>query len=425
MSTFKIIIGPSTELHSGVHGSLIENPPPGIEYLQRPYQYHYLFRDVSPFPLNPFDELSVCESVRYEMPHLTDCIVHSSRIPVYNLVPWVVDMDCLLGTLQYGQFFGIGSKERIRAGDIDRESAILRQKIMLSLYLSDRCKGIFFRTDYSRHLAIQYIRRAGLIDDRGLDLLQKKMEVIYPTLPAKSISTTDERFITVVYMGRTFKDKGGDIALETFAELKQRFRQSIELIFISDIHPKLATRHPGITILPAVEREKYLGILERSQIFFSPTTFESYGMALVEAACYGMAIITTNGYGMEHIEELFEKDCNAFMVPNEWPKERKVKEFVRLISLLIDNREKLRVMRENNCRLVKQGRLSLGIRDKKLLNFYEKIKKAVKDGGACYEDDLIEEFKNKHRLSSKTFSEQYCWLEIALRTRGRQLRVRL
>ena len=40
-----------------------------------------------------------------------------------------------------------------------------------------------------------------------------------------------------------------------------------------------------------VERDEYLQLLDRADVVSLPTTLESYGMRLVEAACRGLAMV--------------------------------------------------------------------------------------------------------------------------------------
>lgn len=425
VSQFKVILGPSSEFHIGVHGSFIQYPPAQVTYYTADGTYHYLFQDTEGLQFNPFDHLGISETVEYDLPLLKGYIVHSSRMPVYNSVPWIADMDCLLSTLRYGKFFALGSEERIRSATVDTDSLRLRQQVMLAHYLSDQCKGLLFRSRYRRDLALTYIERERLLDDNDLARLQQKTDVLYPTMPALQAVKKDEERISLVYMGRTYTDKGGDIALEVFSALKSRFEDTIETIYIGEVPPNSAARHPGIKTLPLVNREKYLSFLEVGHIFISPTLWESYGMGLIEAACNGMAIVTTCGVGMEHIQELLENGRNAYFVPNEWSAEEKVEGFVKYASMLIEHREKLKEMRENNVRLTKSGKLSLRERDKKILAYYDAMRSDLNKKPATTVRDQIDFLSQKYRLRRARIKECVCQRQVLKRSGGRNVRIRI
>lgn len=410
----EMVLGPALELHRGMHGSLLERPPPDVIYLQRPHRYHYRFR-ASMFPGNPFDQLAVDEAVAYDLP--VPAVVHSCRLPVDNRVPWVVDHDDLVAALRYGQFYAIGSEAKIRSGDIDMKAISLRQNILLSRYLEPRCHGVLFWTEYARRAALRYLEATGLCAGPVLDALAAKTDVVYPALPVLPVPAAGG-IAHVLCSGRTFEDKGGELALDVFAELRQRFDASVQLTLVSNAPVSVAGRC-GARVVPLLPREDYLKLLTQAHIFFSPTSFESFGMALLEAAAAGLAIVTSCGDGMEHVSEMFEDGRHACLVPNELPREKKIHTYVSTLERLILDAGARREMGANGRWLVECGPFSLAARDRKLRAYYTRMVDARTGQG---------HHRRPHpgqRLEARDFSEEYCWLEIASRRRAGDVRIRL
>lgn len=401
----KVVIGPSIELHTGIHGSLLSDPPDDIHYSTLPSEYVFLYQtDDATRNFDPFEKLSVSESVRYcTEQEKNDYVFHSSRMPVYNDAPWIVDADCLLATLSAGQFYAIGSWARKESIDVNMDLQRLRQQSMLQHYLDSRCGSILLRTHYAKRQLIEFATSSGLLPLRGVDLLEEKIDVIYPTIRFSKNNASNE-IVQVVYSGRTLQDKGYDIALAVFGRLKKQYGAICKLICVSPRRIGLSAI-PGLLHLPILPRDEYIALLRNSHIFFSPTYYESFGMALVEAAACGMAIVTGKGVGMEHLAELFAEESNCLFVPNCLDLNKKVDEYVACISRLVDNRTLLRNMQDNNEKLVTLGPLSLQNRNNRLRYHYEKLANISRS--EWWKSTVNDRIKLAHNLGQRIFSETY------------------
>src|SRR5581483_10842363 len=78
--------------------------------------------------------------------------------------------------------------------------------------------------------------------------------------------------------------------------------------------PEGSSVHPRVAVVPVEDRSSYLDRLAAAHVFVSPTEFEGYGMALVEAAAHGLALVTTFGPGMEHVAERFVDGVHGLFV---------------------------------------------------------------------------------------------------------------
>ena len=403
-----IILGPTLELHRGMHGSLLDHPPPGVTYLQPSHRYRYRFR-AKPFPPNPFDRLAVDEAVAFDAPGAV--AVHACRVPVDNRGSWVVDHDDFIAAFRYGQFFAVGSERTIRRSGVDEATLQLRQRHLLSRYLEPRCRAVLFWTEYARRSALRYLRAANLCTGAAFETFAAKSDVIYPAVQARPATTHTGGVVRVLYSGRTFDDKGGELALDVFNQLSERFGDAVRLTVVGASCASVGERQ-GVNVVPLLPRDEYLALVADSQIFFSPTLFESFGMALLEAAAAGLAIVTSCGAGMEHVSEMFEDGRHACLVPNEWSYEAKVGAYVSLLERLIADAGCRREMGAEARSLVEVGPFSIEKRNRALWAHYERL--AEPSGLPAPAPPLV----TRYKLETREFSEEYCAMEIASRHPG-------
>lgn len=372
MEDINVIIGPDLLLHSGIHNSLIEQPPSGIQYFTAEHTYLFCANSRDKKDFNPYYNYSVNDGLYFHLNQREEgkYILHTSYLPVSNSSYWVADCDCLIATLKFGRFYGIGMRESLH--EIPAHQLRLRQKNMLMNYLSKYCLGICFHTQHYLDYFFQYCLGNDIVESKHLDLLAKKSFVVYPTISAPKGNIQIQEKITILYMGRS-NAKGGMIALQVFDLLHKNYGEFFEFVFVGQVDNESKSKFSFVNFHRNLPRNEYLNLIPKAHIFLSPTTGESYGMGLVEAACYGLSIITSYGNNMSHIDELFKESENAYYVDNRLPAEIQVKNYYEIISSLAKNRDKLAEMMNNNLFLTNNGKLSLRRRDESLTTIYSRV----------------------------------------------------
>jgi glycosyltransferase involved in cell wall biosynthesis len=379
----RILLGAAHELHVGVHGSLLATPPAGAAYVQCTYTLRFRPDREARRPFSPLHDPAVAEWVRFvDVPADVE-VVHSSRLPVQSALPWVVDADSLLTPLQVGRFFALGAAAR---GDppIPGLGAVARREAaMAAQYASTRCARILFRTNYARRKFLSHLSDRGY-RPRTIEKLAKKSEVVYPAVPAIPVVKWTGGPVSVLYMGRTPRDKGASVAAEVFVRLRARYKAGVRLVFLGPCPSDLADRliAIGVELVPLLPRSAYLDQLSQADIFLSPTTFESFGLGLVEAAAASLAIVCSAGPGVEHIGELFAPGDNALFVSNADPVAQRVAGYAAAVSDLIENESLRRRLAMNNQALTGHGKLSIRQRDERLSAVYEQAA-ALGSNRAC------------------------------------------
>ena len=382
-----VVLGPASELHRGVHGTLVDSPPPGVRYVDAPHAHRFRFAGSSRGARDPFREHAAGEFVEYRVPPGLVWGVHSSRLPVAGRLPWVADVDCLVTTLRYGRPFLLGTNGSDTLGQVGPDALRRRERIMLRQYLGARCKGLLFRTEHARRTALGYITDEQLLDPRELDAFAARLDVVHPTVRPGRSRPLAASTVTVVYAGRTFEDKGGALAISALASLVDL---PVRPVWVGAGPVDMRAALPGVELHEWLPRAAWLELLGRADVLVSPTEFESYGMALVEGAACGAAIVTTSGPGMEHIGELFEEGVHALFVDNRLGAAAKLAALTRHVRALVERPELRRAMQAANRALFTHGRLSLARRDATLLARYARFDDPIgPDAESCVDDDSV------------------------------------
>lgn len=411
---------PSFELHAGYHGALLERPPPGITYLRPACRCRCLLRARGAFPANPFDDDSAGEDVLTPTPGVA-AVVHSARLPVGGHLPWLLDTDSFLATVRYGPFRPLGTVDGDTPQRPPPELVDTRVAVMTARLLDDRCGGLLFWTERERRTSFEALRHDHDLHPRVLAALWDKTDVVPPGVaarPARKGGSNDGRPVTILFAGRTHADKGGDIALAVFAALHDRFGTAIRLRWVGP-HPSSGRDQHGVERVGTVDRDQFLDLLDDSDIFFSPTLFESYGLALVEAASAGNAVVTSRGPGMEHIGELLGDTVPACTVSNTLAPTARTAGYVKMLSALVADSDTRQALGAAHRHLVQHGPLSIARRDRALLAHYDRLWRR-RD-----EQHPPPALPNIAGFLEKRYTELYLQLERRARTGGRATRLLL
>ena len=400
-----VILGPRIHLHPGTHGELVETPPSGVTYYSADHRHRFLFPHGSSVPLDPYRDYAVSQTVEFVLPPDRQLIVHSTRLPVFNRVPWLVDADCLLSTINHGTPYALGSGGRAPA---NQALVRQRQRLMLSHYLSGHCCGLLFWTDYARRRFRSFVEDRRLLSARDRARLAAKSDVLRPTMSWRGSADQRTSRPTILYMARCPQSKGGHVAVEVFRRIHARYGNRVGLVYVGQLPEDDHALPAGITYHPLLDRPAYLKILSRAHIFLSPTQYESYGFGLVEAASYGLAIVTRRGPGMEHIEELFQDGKNALLVSAQKTPVDTVNAYEQKARSLLDGERQVAVLRANNLELFRTGALSLEAHNRKLLGYYRRMLKQPFPGKCGDVPARSAMLARKHKLESCAMSDDEC-----------------
>lgn len=145
----------------------------------------------------------------------------------------------------------------------------------------------------------------------------------------------------VLFVGRDFFRKGGDLVYEAFKILKTKLNKDVELYIAGPERFPIKEKFKGVHFLGNLSYENLITYFNICDIFCMPSRFEAYGLVFIEALVFGLPCIGRNEFAMK---EFIQSGVNGYLIEddsinelaikmNELLKNKKIKENV------IKNRE--------------------------------------------------------------------------------------
>jgi glycosyltransferase involved in cell wall biosynthesis len=120
----------------------------------------------------------------------------------------------------------------------------------------------------------------------------------------------------LLFVGRDWQRKGGNIAFETFISLLQRGVDA-ELIVLGSV-PREQFKHDKLTVIPYLnkkvpdERQQIYNLFLKAHFFIFPTRADCSPIVISEASAFGLPVITTDVGG---IPTIIKNGKNGYMLP--------------------------------------------------------------------------------------------------------------
>lgn len=206
----------------------------------------------------------------------------------------------------------------------------------LTYYLnSSPCRAIITWSEWARK---------GFVKD-GVD--SSKVVVIPPPMPLNHEKKINHDGINILFIGRDFIRKGGDIVLKVFTKLSKEF-DNINLIYVGSLPDKIkniVTNFKNIYYLNKPnDNDLYNKILPSSDIIFLPTRYDAYALTILESMSYGLPIVASD---INSIKETVIHGQNGFLANDEHS-------FEKYLALLIMDEKIRKSFGENSVKIVKE-----------------------------------------------------------------------
>ena len=167
--------------------------------------------------------------------------------------------------------------------------------------------------------------RRSFIDDLGLS--PARVHTIHaganfpigesPEVPPRR----EHRAPTVLFLGRAFHRKGGDLMLRAFKSVRERVPDARLLVVGPDqLPPEFGEAQPGVEFVGFIDksqddgRARLLRAYAEATVFCLPTRFEPFGVAFLEAMHYELPCI---GPTMWAVPEIIDDGRTGLLVPPE------------------------------------------------------------------------------------------------------------
>ncbi len=104
----------------------------------------------------------------------------------------------------------------------------------------------------------------------------------------------------ILFVGKDFQRKGGDLVIESFKYLRDNYLSDAELYVAGPKDIGELKNIPGVHFIGPLSSEKLSEYFNLCDIFCMPSRFEAYGIVFAEALCYGLPCIARNKFEMKN-----------------------------------------------------------------------------------------------------------------------------
>ena len=197
--------------------------------------------------------------------------------------------------------------KRPEAGRAPLSPAHLKEWVKFETLAYQRAAHIFTRASYVRD---------SIVADYGIS--SDKVTAVggginFERMPEAAEHRKGEAPV-VLFIGRDFRRKGGDLMLEAFARA-HRTHPSARLLFLTRDSIPDSFSLDGVEIISAQwDRENVLECFRRANIFVISSRLETWGDVLLEAMAYGLACI---GMDTPPMNEILENNRTGLLIQPE------------------------------------------------------------------------------------------------------------
>ncbi|WP_440960666.1 glycosyltransferase family 4 protein [Paenibacillus nitricinens] len=118
----------------------------------------------------------------------------------------------------------------------------------------------------------------------------------------------------VLFVGRDFHRKGGDLVVDAINILNVKYDKEVELFVAGYKAKELNEENKNIHYLGDLDSVQLSEYFNKCDIFCMPSRFEAYGLVFVEALVYGLPCIGRNSFEMK---EFIQDGENGYLIDDD------------------------------------------------------------------------------------------------------------
>lgn len=160
-----------------------------------------------------------------------------------------------------------------------------------------RATGVF---TLSERLRRSFVEDFGLPPDRVL-AVHAGPNFDVTRIPRETPRDDPDHPPTILFVGRQFHRKGGDLLVQAFRRVRERLPQA-RLVIAGP--PSVPTHAPGTSFLGDLNKNEPSGwaalqaAYRSADVFCLPTRFEPFGIAFIEAMCFSLPCVGTDAWAV-------------------------------------------------------------------------------------------------------------------------------
>lgn len=212
---------------------------------------------------------------------------------------------------------------------------IVRRKVWQDRVYGESA-GIFVM---SRWMGDHIVKHSGVPQEK-VHVVHAGNNMLAPATDVLGVMPERRKQKTILFIGRDFLRKGGDLVLAAFRELQKNYDCPVRLIVVGPSTWPLEGSIPeGVEFvgdLPYHEVRRYYAAAD---VFCLPSRYEGFGLVFAEALSYGLPCIGRNAFAMP---EIITHGDDGYLVDNDDPVALAV-----LLARVLDDDEMQQRVREN------------------------------------------------------------------------------
>ena len=204
---------------------------------------------------------------------------------------------------------------------------------------------------------------------------------MYPAIPShKKLINRDDEKINILFVGRDFHIKGGEIALQIMDNLTKKY-PNVESVFISETPIEQIKKYKTnkkikfMGLMP--QKELFQNIFSKSHILLYPTFSDTFGFSIIEAQSFGIPVIAQKTKSTHTIEETISEGKTGFIIENLMASaanqtfdEDLIKRMTLQTERLIKDNKLRRQMSSNCINEIERGKFSIDKRKVQVKRIY-------------------------------------------------------
>lgn len=177
----------------------------------------------------------------------------------------------------------------------------------------DKCSGVFAMSHWSTEKPSS---PSGLPRDK-VHVVHAGANVPPPTGSPRTRSGLRERQPRLLFVGRNFVRKGGDLVVQAFEILRREHRPDVVLTIAGPSKwPLRGEIPPGIDFLGSVSTSRVAQLQLDHDVFVMPSRFEPFGIVFAEALSAGIPCIGRDAFAMP---EIIEDGVTGYLLDRDDP----------------------------------------------------------------------------------------------------------